>query len=149
MSEILILDEWFIHDISGDNGEERQRETFSFAEKVFKKCDKLAVIVGGTFMQKYYNLLMSDSRLKIRLLSKYLNLHFFINPSKCVKLTTVQELNEGIRNQIPIDKEYLYQIYQTLGEGKIITTNEDIENIPNTYIRNNFLSVYNIFNNAF
>lgn len=143
MSEIIIPDEWFIHDLKGDNGEERQSETFSFMEKVFEKCDRLAVIVGGSFMNKFNNLLMSDSRLKISLSSRYLNLAFFINPSKSIKLTIVQELNEEIKNQIPIGKEYLYQIYQTLGEGKIITTTKDLENIPNTYFRDEFLSDYN------
>ena len=142
MSQIIIPDEWCIHDLKGENGKDVQRETFTFLEKIYKKCDKLAIILGSPFIHKFYNLLMNDSRPHIRVLSKYLRLNFLINSEKCVELTIVKELQEEIKSQIPIDKEYLYQIRQTLGEGIIITTDKNLKNIPHTYIRNEFLKVY-------
>jgi hypothetical protein len=143
MAQIIIPDEWLIHDLKGDNGENRQREALVFLEKLYAKCDRLAILDGSSFLCKFYKLLMKDLRLRIREISKFLNLCFIRNADKCVKLPVANELPESLKEEVPEDDQYLYQIRQTLRQGIIVTTDEkDLRNLPNTVIRKKFLEEY-------
>lgn len=142
MSQIIIPDEWFIHDLIGDNGECKQRQTFSFITKVEEKCDRIAVLVGGKFIEKYYNLLMKDNRLEIRKISRYFRLSFLRNSDKCKRIISVTDLTEDLNDKIEESDKDLYRIRQTLGEGKIITTDESLMFLPNTFLRDKFLKEY-------
>ncbi len=49
---VLILDEWIIHDLQYDNGEEKQKESFQFLKKIKEKCDKIAIVKNSKFVKK-------------------------------------------------------------------------------------------------
>lgn len=143
MSQLIIPNEWVIHDLKGENGEDIQKETFTFLRKMNTRCDKLVILEGGLFACKFYKLLMKDTRPQIRTISKYLYLNFLLNSEKCVKLSLVHELPENLKNKIPTKDRYLYQIRQTIQQGMIITTDERLQDFPNTHLRNKFLREYN------
>ena len=144
MSKIIIPDEWLIHDLKGDNGERRQKEAFTFLERLYAKCDKLAILDGSPFLCKFYKLLMKDFRPRIREISKVFNLRIIRNADKCIKLPIANELPESLKKVIPEDDQYLYRIQQTLRKGIIVTTDEkNLRNLPNTVTRKKFLEEYN------
>ena len=79
----LILNEWVIHDLRGDNGEQCQTEAFQFLSQVEAKCDHLVLLRGSPWMEKAYDLMReSYLNLKIRLISKFLQTSFILNPLK-------------------------------------------------------------------
>lgn len=143
MSQLIIPDDWLIHDLKGDNGEEIQTETLSLLKKVYNKCDKITILIGSPFVSKFHRLLMTDSRPHIRMISKYLRVNFLLNSVKCLILTDANDLPENLKNRIPSKNQYLFQIRQSLNHGKIVTTDESLRNLPNTYLRNEFLREYN------
>ena len=140
---LIIFDEWLIHDLRGDNGESKRKETLTFLEKMYDRCDKLVILEGSPFVQKFYKLLMKDNRVHIRSISRYLRNYFLLNSDKCVKLSVAQELPEELKDRIPHEDRYLYQIRQTIKQGIIVTTDEELRSLPNTYLRDEFLKEYN------
>jgi hypothetical protein len=68
-SSFIVPNEWLAHDLRGDNGGEKQKETFLFLEKVKDKCDKLVILDGSPFTEKIYKL-MNDQRPQVRELSR-------------------------------------------------------------------------------
>jgi rRNA-processing protein FCF1 len=49
---LLILDEWIIHDLQGDNGSEKQKESYKFLEKIKEKCDKICWIKAYFYLRQ-------------------------------------------------------------------------------------------------
>lgn len=121
----LILNEWVIHDLSGENGRERQIETYLFLERVERKCDHLAVLRGSSWMRKAFQLMtMCDQR--VRYCSKFLHGSILMNPSKC-KVFDANELAaipSSIEEIVPSDDLYLIALYLMEPESVIVTTDE-------------------------
>jgi len=135
---LIIPDEWLIHDLIGENGENKQRETINFLEKVYIKCDKLVILSGSPFNNKVYKLLFKDSRVHVRKISKFFYLKFLINSEKCIKLDSVKELPENIKDKVPEEDRYLFQIRETLQEGIIVTTDEGLQKFQGVKCMMNF-----------
>jgi hypothetical protein len=49
---LLILDEWIIHDLQGDNGEEKQKESSAFLYKIKERCDKICWIKAYFYLRQ-------------------------------------------------------------------------------------------------
>lgn len=145
----LILNEWVIHDLSGENGQERQIETYQFLERVEIKCDHLVVLHGSSWMTKAFQL-MKESDERVRYYSKYLHGSFLRNPSKC-KIFYANELAKIPRNvkaRVPSDDSYLIALYLTEPESVIVTTDENLvealSKLTNIVVRlrDEFLTLY-------
>ena len=137
---LLILDEWIIHDLQGDNGEEKQKESYKFLEKIKEKCDKICWIEGSKFSKKFYDfyefvgkkLFGPELRGKIALLEG----SFHYNPQKVesirlyeLNIIEVQKYNHIFKDINP-DDHYLIKAYFYLRQKNIepiiITTDKKL-----------------------
>lgn len=143
MPLLIIPDEWLVHDLRGNNGEKAQREAHSFLEKVYAKCDRLVILEGSPFVSKVYKLLFKDSRLLVRLISKFFSCSFLQNSEKCIKLTDVKGLPTSLQEVVPCEDRYLFEIRETLQEGVIVTTDKSLTSLPEVKSRDDFLEKYN------
>lgn len=126
MSSIaLILNEWLIHDLRGENGEKRQTESFQFIERVESKNDYLVVLRGSQWMNKAFQL-MSDSQFdeKLRYFSKFLHGRLLRNISKCkiYNECEISTIPDGIKTLISLEDSYLVALNLTEPNSIIITT---------------------------
>jgi pantothenate kinase len=137
---LLILDEWIIHDLQGDNGNEKQKETYAFLQKIKEKCDKISWISGSKFSYKYNKFckfcgeICYDPELRKKI--RFLESSFLRNPQK-VEIITLDELNieveeySHILKDINPDDHYIVKAYFYLKrkineEPIIITTDEKL-----------------------
>ncbi len=142
MSDVIIPDEWLVHDLRGDNGEKAQRESMSLLGSVTRKCDKIAILAGGPFADKIYTLLMKDNNVEIRRISRYFRLQFIMNSVKCVMLPYAKEIDEQLSSKIPPSDRHLFEIREALGEGLIVTTDSDLSELQGVKMRSEFLREY-------
>jgi hypothetical protein len=134
---LLILDEWIIHDLQGDNGSEKQKESYTFLQKIKEKCDKISWISGSKFSRKYYEFckfcgeICYDTELKKKI--KFINGSFLYNPQK-VESIRLDELNieveeySHILKDINPDDRYIIKAYfylkRKINEEPIIITTD-------------------------
>jgi hypothetical protein len=142
MSQVIIPDEWLIHDLKGDNGKSSQTEALGFLEKVIRKCDRLGILEGAPFASKAYSLLMKDESITVRQLSKYFRLKFLVNTEKCVRVNHGGEVNEVLALSIPPSDLYLFETREAIGEGTIVTSDSDLTGHQWVRMRNEFLAEY-------
>ncbi len=74
MSEVFIINEWLWSDLSGENGEDKQSEAINFLEKLYKKCDRIAVGKNSKFQEKEWN--FSKKASQDIVLKKIANVYF-------------------------------------------------------------------------
>jgi len=44
-----VVNEWLLHDLRGDNGQERQMEADRFLDTVIHRCDVIVFVMGSPF----------------------------------------------------------------------------------------------------
>lgn len=147
----FVIDEWLLHDLRGDNGEQAKIESLKFLEILKERCDRIAVLRGSQWMKKAYEL-MKDYHPFIRFSSKYLHLAILRDPKKCHLLdkNDIAPISDDLRNQIPTEDLYLIQIYCSINASALVTTDEKlysgISNAAgmhiNVKIRSDFLKDY-------
>lgn len=123
----LILNEWVIHDLIGDNSEERQTETLQFLKQIEVRCDFLVLLYGSPWMKKAYKL-MKEPRVGLRSVSKFLQDTFLFNSSKCKVFYTneVPSLSSKLQSVVPAKDSYLLALHTAVPESIIITTDEKL-----------------------
>jgi len=136
----LIVDEWVIHDLRGDNLEGRQMETFQFLTRVEAKCDHLVLLHRSPWMRKAYKL-MKEVNPRLRLFSRFLRNTFLLNSSKCkiVGTNEIAPLPPELRSVVPSDDLYLIELHTVVPKSTIVTTDvklvEALSNLPNVTVR--------------
>lgn len=148
-SKPLILNEWVIHDLKGDNGEKLQAQTFQFLSQVEAKCDHIILLRGSPWMTKAYQL-MKESQPKLRLISKFLQTSFILNPSKhkTYNLIEVPSLPPELETIVSHEDAYLIRLAMKVRGSTIITTDEDLVQILSEFpdikiiLRSEFLDSY-------
>lgn len=107
---ILILDEWIIHDLQGDNGQNRQKESYKFLETIINKCDKIAILRGSKFIEKIFHFAKKACNLGKRELSKMLVNKFLFNLKKSEIINFENIESEEIKNileEVKPDDHYI------------------------------------------
>lgn len=145
----LILNEWVIHDLSGENGQERQTETYQFLERVERKCDHLVLLRGSSWMTKAFQL-MKESDERLVYYSKFLQGSFLSNLSKCKIFDTneIAAIPRNVQAVVPSDDSYLIALYLTEPKSIIVTTDvklvEALSKLSNITVRlrDEFLTDY-------
>lgn len=151
----LVVNEWLIHDLRGDNGEERQREGLQFLVVLVKKCDHLVVLEGSQWMAKAYNL-MTHSELKIRQASIYLRSKVLLDPLKITKRNPkdISVLPEKLKALVSAEDEYLIQLHLAVPGSIVVTTDEDLQHSFSPFpevrirLRTRFMAEYLTMSNA-
>jgi len=126
-SRRLILDEWVLHDLIGDNGPGHQLEAFRFIEKLVEECDHIARSQPSPWSAKAYSLMeYTDERR--RGLSRFLHTRVILNPDKCqtVHAEKLVPLPADLRALFSDADKYLGDLYQTVHAEVIITTDEGV-----------------------
>ena len=123
----LILNEWVIHDLYGENGVSRQMETYQFLVRVEGKCDHLVLLRGSPWMTKAYKL-MKEPSANLRLISKFLRNTFLFNASKCriVETNEIPALPSDLQSIVPSDDSYLISLQMLVPKSILVTTDEKL-----------------------
>jgi len=123
----LIVDEWVIHDLRGDNSEERQKETLQFLHRIQEKCDHIVVLYGSVWARKAFQL-MSESRLELREISKFLHRKFLRDPAKCnlVYPHDIPPIPSDVQAAVSPDDSYLIAHCLLDSKSIIVTTDEEL-----------------------
>lgn len=126
----LVIDEWVLYDLGGDNGLERQREAFSFLQKLKSECDQIAVLYGSPWLGKAHQL-MSNPDVRVRMVSRYLHKVILADPAKCrfIHKADLVILPEGLAAAVPADDLYLFRLCRTVGAVKLVTTDGGLAEI--------------------
>lgn len=145
----LILNEWVIHDLCGENKQERQIETFQFLERIQRKCDYIVLLRGSPWMNKAYQF-MQASDVQLRYYSMFLHGSFISNSAKCKIYNTdeIISIPRELKEFVPEADSYLIELHLTEPGSIIITTDiklvEALHHIPNIAIklRDEFIKEY-------
>jgi len=158
---LLILDEWIIHDLQGDNGSEKQEESYKFLEKIKERCDKICWIEGSKFSKKFYDFCefvgkkLFDPELRKKIVLLEGSFHYNSQKVESIRLyelniIEVQKYNH-ILQRIKDDDHYLIKAYFYLRQKNIepiiITTDRELienlrkHNIPIEH-RDDFIKKY-------
>ncbi len=128
--ELLIINEWLLHDLRGDNGADRQKEAIRFLKKLREKPDRIAVLRGSAWMKKAYELMKYDSP-EQRRLSKFLHRTILLDSSQCqvYELTQLNPLPQEVeelfeKNLADQSDRYLLEIYFSANATLLVTSDE-------------------------
>jgi len=148
MSTPIVVNEWLIADLKGDNSSQKQEETFLFLKFLEKKCDKIVIMRETPLFHKLHKL-MKESDPVIRELSKFLRLKIILNPSKCLQLDPIYtELPNSLSSSVSQKDKYLFQIHLKVKGSLLLTTDQKLwgktSNHPevNIQLRDEFLKRY-------
>ena len=152
---LFILDEWIFHDLQNDNGEDKQRESVLFLEKVKEKCDKIVFISESNFSNKFYSLSKYASKgpeFKTKL--KLFKNSFYFNSQKSIQIS-LNEIKQNDYNldlsNINVDDQYLplcfYKLKELNEDLIIITADEKLKDLLSSKdisikMRDDFLNKY-------
>jgi hypothetical protein len=123
----LVLNEWVIHDLNGDNSKKRQKETLQFLRRIQEKSDHIVVLYGSVWARKAYQL-MSESRPELREISKFLHRNFLLDPQKCnlVYPHDIPPIPGDVQAVLSSDDSYLIALCLLDPESIIVTTDEGL-----------------------
>lgn len=125
MSVPIVLDEWLFHDLLGENGLEKQRETFQFIYKLVDVCDRIVLLESSPFVLKFWDFVKkSGSEPKLRAISQFLKTSILTNSLKTIKLgkDEIKPVPEHLIKLIPLSDHYLLQAHLKLKNSFIVTT---------------------------
>jgi len=127
----FILDEWFWHDLMGDNMKTKQNETMQFLLTIIKKCDVLICAKPSGFNKKeieFYKLAnTSNNPLFKNIFKIWRSIRLDSQKYKEFEIKNEQNVPVGIKE----DDKYLWNLYMINRDCIIITTDNDLIKILN------------------
>ncbi len=147
-SKCYVFNEWLIHDLSGQNGPERQKAAHEVLVRVRDGEDLIAAGRNTPWMNKAFAL-MRARRHDVRQLSKLLHRGIIWDSGKCVLVdqSRLEPLPNEEARLLPQKDVYLVQVYRAASADLIVTTDEELlEKAGNLGIRiafrDDFLTQY-------
>jgi len=142
----MVLDEWIIHDLLGENGERRQQEAMEFLKTIRAKCDRIVVLQEGPWMNKAYGL-MKRSDQPFRGMSRFLHGAILQDPRKAVRLMPQEIQDIPYEISVPEKDRYLVDTYFSARADVLVTTDEPLKEAlsdtnVNVRLRDEFLKEY-------
>ena len=129
-TKVLVINEWLFHDLQGENGREKQLETFRFLQTLEQRWERLAFLKESQWAQKSWGL-MGDNDLRLKPLSRLLQ-RILRNSNKCRILQQedieATEIPEDAIDAAPDEDIYLIQTYFAADADLLITTDEGLHN---------------------
>ena len=125
----MVIDEWLWADLAGVNSTEKQKQSFTFLEAVFKKCDRIVSVKGSRFEEKAV-CLWKHTDVARRKIARFYMECFQYNSDKTVLLEEedLHCLPELIATDIEERDQYLVRAYLTAGASIVVTTDTDLKN---------------------
>lgn len=120
----LVVNEWVIHDLLGENGDQRLRETRRFLEVLIERCDRIVVLRGSPWMRKAYRLMRRVDPLS-RGLSRLLQ-GILQDQGKASLLDPwdVRSFPSHLQEHVPEEDRYLIETYFSAGAEALVTTDK-------------------------
>ncbi len=119
----LILNEWVWADSLGENGIDRQKQTFRLLERLASGPDRIVVARDSSFHQKAWKLCAPSSR-PGREIAKFFKLEFLYNSRNCLILDEQSlPLFPSNLGGVSPDDQYLVRA-QTAVQGSVIVTTD-------------------------
>lgn len=130
-SKLLVINEWIIHDLQGDNAQEAQDEAFRFLQAFQQSQDRIAVLYDSPWRQKIHGLMRQNSNRRIKMLSKFLQL-ILRTPNKCVYQhqsdIDAADIPADAIDAAPEEDIYLIQLYYAAQADLLVTTDHGLRN---------------------
>ena len=119
----IVLNEWLIHDLRGDNGHVAQAESAEFLSAFQASTDQIVVLRPSRWTQKAFGL-MTISTPPIHMLSRLLHYGILQDALKCsyVEVADLAPLPEELARLVPDDDAYLFQTALAARVPVIVTT---------------------------
>ena len=152
---LLVINEWLIHDLLGDNGADAQRESARFLVAFEQSDDAIAVLHDSPWMEKVYELMRQTGaqtaaplmrRASIRIL------RLIRTEAKCLYLyhpdIAAANIPDDAIAAAPQEDIYLIQLYYAAHADLLITTDHGLHNAFATHpdiavtFRHDFLPTY-------
>ncbi len=145
---LLVLDEWLWSDASGENGNDRQRESLEFVLAIYEICDRVVVVKGSRFEQKAESFWKHTDPTRRRF-ARFFKESILYNSVKAelVDMDQLAALPESLIQDTQPEDRYLVQAHLALQGSTVITTDSDLKSaldrhgLPCNH-RNDFVSGY-------
>jgi hypothetical protein len=123
----LILDEWLWSDLSGENGQERQRESFRFIKAIYIRCDRIVTVKNSPFETKAKRFL-GRSDATSRPIVKFCSRAILFNSDKfhCILEQELCPVPNTALVGIKPDDSYLVEAYYVDTTTTIVSTDEPL-----------------------
>ena len=121
--ERLVINEWLLHDLQGDNGLQSQAQSGAFLKRLITAGDRIAVVRGSPWARKAYALMRSGNPIP-RILSQLLFLGILLDPAKSTYVDGEQlrPLPPDLAEEVPQSDVYLFQAAIETNSRIIVTT---------------------------
>jgi hypothetical protein len=125
----FVFDEWLWADLSGEKGQDAQRESFMLLKSIFEKCDRMVAVRGSPFLRKFYNLAgktnIGDPR---RAIIKFFKVQFLENSEKLCLLQEdeLSEIPKEIEHKVKEDDKYLVRAYLATQADLLVTSDNPL-----------------------
>lgn len=123
----FVFDEWLWADLSGENGQDAQRESFILLKRIFEKCDRMVTVSGSPFLRKFHYLAgktnIGDPK---RAIIKVFKVQFLENSEKLCLLQEgdLLEIPKEIEHKVKEDDKYLVRAY-CAGRAELLVTSDN------------------------
>jgi hypothetical protein len=119
----FVLNEWVLHDLSGDSGGISQGIAIRLFEAMIARRDQFAALRGSPWWDKAYKLMKREDPAG-RTASRFLHLSVLLNANVCrlLEASKVLEAPEDLAKVTPIDDLYLVRTYLTGGANLLVTS---------------------------
>ncbi len=124
----LILNEWFLHDLNGDNGEKKLRETSVLLSKIINEDQfKIFILDESPWIIKLRKFAANPKEPT----HKFMHLLFemvIINSEKCeiIRSNDLPRLPEEILKHIPYEDAYLIQLLLKVPSPILVSTDNEL-----------------------
>ena len=145
---LYVLHEWVFHDLLGENGDDRFKDTGRFLVAFHRSDDRLVTPPERRWNEKAHRLMrMTD--LRGRQISQLL--HSLLRNSNRVVRPTPEDLPpiaQALRDETPPEDLYLVLAYVATGADLLVTPDEKLDSAlachdeVNCQLRNDFLAAY-------
>jgi hypothetical protein len=122
--QLLVVNEWLLHDLCGDHGPNAQRTAVEVLAKLRSTPDKIAVRQGDPWMTKAYGL-MKNTDSAIRLISK--QLQSLLRDPECCRILEAHEsapIPADVAAKLPRKDLYLVETYLAFNADLLVTHDE-------------------------
>lgn len=130
---IIVINEWIVHDINGDNGTEGRLFATNFLEKLLDKTCQIVYHPDTPWAKKVYAL-MKNKDVRVKGISKML-VSIIFDSNKCIFLHgTIDEDDEDLtflKDTVPAEDRYLVVMSIKAKADYLVTTDTELKEAVN------------------